>query len=58
MAISYSDFLTQIRNYTEVGSTVLTDALLDQFISNVELDIAGKVDYDDLRKYATANICN
>ena len=46
MAISYSDFLTQIRNYTEVGSTVLTDALLDQFISNVELDIAGKVDYD------------
>ena len=55
MAISYSDFLTQIRNYTEVGSTVLTDSLLDQFISNVELDIAGKVDYDDLRKYATAN---
>ena len=55
MAISYSDFLTQIRNYTEVGSTVLSDALLDQFISNVELDIAGKVDYDDLRKYATAN---
>ena len=55
MAISYSDFLTQIRNYTEVGSTVLTDALLDQFISNVELDIAGKVDYDVLRKYATAN---
>ena len=55
MAISYSDFLTQIRNYTEVGSTVLTDALLDQFISNVELDIAGQVDYDDLRKYATAN---
>jgi hypothetical protein len=55
MAISYSDFLTQIRNYTEVGSTVLSDALLDQFISNVELDIAGKVDYDDLRKYATSN---
>jgi len=55
MAISYSNFLTQIRNYTEVGSTVLTDALLDQFISNVELDIAGKVDYDDLRKYATSN---
>jgi hypothetical protein len=55
MAISYSDFLTQIRNYTEVGSTVLTDSLLDQFISNIELDIAGKVDYDDLRKYATSN---
>jgi hypothetical protein len=51
MAITYSNFLTQVRNYTEVGSTVLTDSLLDQFITNVELDIAGKVDYDDLRKY-------
>ncbi len=49
MAISYSDFLTQIRNYTEVGSTVLSDTLLDQFITNIELDISLKVDYDDLR---------
>jgi hypothetical protein len=55
MAISYSNFLTQIRNYTEVGSTVLTDSLLDQFISNTELNVAGKIDYDDLRKYATSN---
>jgi hypothetical protein len=54
MAISYSDFLTQIRNYTEVGSTVLSDTLLDQFITNIELDISLKVDYDDLRKYADA----
>ena len=53
MAISYSNFLTQVRNYTEVDSNVLSDTLLDQFISNVELDIAGKVDYDDLRKYAS-----
>jgi hypothetical protein len=56
MAISYSDFLTQVRNYTEVDSNVLTDSLLDQFIRNTELDIAGKVDYDDLRKYSTANL--
>ncbi len=55
MAISYSNFLTQIRNYTEVDSNVLSDTLIDQFITNIELDIAGKVDYDDLRKYATAN---
>jgi hypothetical protein len=40
MAISYSDFLTQIRNYTEVGSTVLSDTVLDQFITNIELDIS------------------
>ena len=55
MAITYPNFLTQVRSYTEVDSNVLTDTLMDQFISNIELDIAGKVDYDDLRKYATAS---
>jgi hypothetical protein len=54
MAISYSNFLTQVRNYTEVDSNVLSDTILDQFIRNIELDIAGKVDYDDIRKYATS----
>ena len=53
MTITYSDFLTQVRNYTEVDSNVLSDTLLDQFIRNTELDIAENVDYDDLRKYAT-----
>ena len=55
MAITYSNFLTQVRNYTEVDSNVLTDTILDQFIRNTELDIAGKVDYDDLRRYATSS---
>lgn len=55
MAITYSNFLTQVRDYTEVDSNVLSDTLLDQFIRQTELDIAGKVDYDDLRKYATSN---
>ena len=32
MAITYAAFLTQIRNYTEVDSNVLTDTLIDQFI--------------------------
>ena len=54
MAITHSNFLTQVRNYTEVTSTVLSDTLIDQFIRNVELDVAGRVDYDDLRKYATS----
>jgi len=58
MAITHSTFLTQVRNYTEVDSNVLSDTLLDQFIRNVELDIAGQVDYDDLRKYATSNTTN
>ena len=55
MAITYTNFLTQVRNYTEVDSNVLSDTLIDQFIRNVELDIAGQVDYDDLRKYANSN---
>ena len=49
MAITHANFLTQVRNYTEVDSNVLSDTLIDQFIRNAELDIAGKVDYDDLR---------
>ena len=55
MAITYTNFLTQVRNYTEVSSSVLSDTLLDQFIRNTELDIAGKVDYDDLRKFSNSN---
>ena len=55
MAITYTDFLTQVRNYTEVDSSVLSNTLLDQFIRQTELEVAGKVDYDDLRRYATAN---
>jgi hypothetical protein len=55
MAITYANFLTQVRNYTEVDSNVLTDAIIQDFIRSVELDIAGKVDYDDLRKYSTSN---
>ena len=55
MAITYTNFLTQVRNYTEVSSSVLSDTLLDQFIRNIELDIANKVDYDDIRKYVTGS---
>ena len=54
MAITFSNFVTQVRNYTEVGSNVLTDNQVSEFIRNVELDVAGKVDYDELRKYATS----
>ncbi len=54
MSITHSAFLTQIRNYTEVDSNVLSDTLLDQFIRNAEIEIANKVDYDDMREYVTA----
>ena len=55
MAITYSNFQTQVRSYTEVDSNVLSDTLIDQFIRNAELDVAGKVDYDDIRKYVTGS---
>jgi len=55
MAVTHAAFLTQVRNYTEVDSNVLSDSIIQDFIRNVELDVAGKVDYDDLRKYATSN---
>ena len=55
MAISYSNFLTQVRNYTEVDSNVLSDTIIGQFIRNTELNVAGSVDYDDTRKYATSS---
>ena len=55
MSITHANFLTQVRNYTEVDSNVLSDTLLDQFIRIVELDIANKVDYDDIRKYVTGS---
>ena len=54
MSITHANFLTQVRNYTEVDSNVLTDSIIQNFIRSVELDVAGKVDYDDLRKYATS----
>lgn len=54
MAITYSTFVTQVRNYTEVDSNVMTDSQVSEFIRNTELDVAGKVDYDDLRKYANS----
>ena len=54
MAITHAAFLTQVRDYTEVDSNVLSDSKIQDFIRSVELDVAGKVDYDDLRKYATS----
>ena len=55
MSITHANFLTQVRNYTEVDSTVLSDSIIQDFIRSVELDVAGRVDYDDIRKYATSN---
>jgi hypothetical protein len=54
MSITHANFLTQVRDYTEADSNVLTNTIIDGFIRNTELNVAGKVDYDDLRKYANS----
>ena len=45
--ISFSDLKTQIRNYTEVSSTVLSDSVIENIVLNAEYRI-----YRDLPLYA------
>ena len=40
----YSDLLSNVRNYTETDSTVLTDAIINQFIESTEDKLRRKVD--------------
>ena len=53
--ISFTDLKTQIRNYTEVSSTVLTDAVIENIVLNAEYRIARDVPIDADRKTATDN---
>ena len=45
---------TDIRGYTEVGSTVFTDAVVNRFITNAENRIYRSFDADLERFYATS----
>ena len=36
MAITFSELLTKVREYTEVNSTVLTDSIIEGFITNLQ----------------------
>tara|TARA_R100000655_G_scaffold94870_1_gene136522 strand:+ start:265 stop:921 length:657 start_codon:yes stop_codon:yes gene_type:complete len=54
--ITYSDLVTKIRNYTEVDSTVFTDAVINGFILDAEERILRDVNTDADRKYAVANM--
>ena len=53
--ISYSDLRTNIRNYTEVTSTVLTDAVIENIVLNAEYRIYRDAPIDADRKTATDN---
>ena len=49
--MNYSELLTNVRNYTEVGSDVLSDSVLDVFIQNIENRVQREIDIDAFRKF-------
>ena len=55
MAYTLANLQTDIRSYTEVSSTVLSDSVLDTIIKNSENKIYREVDSDQDRFYATSN---
>ena len=52
--MTYTELLQQIRDYTEVGSSVLTNSICDTFIKNSEYRIFREADADYARQYATS----
>jgi hypothetical protein len=53
--MTYAELLQQIRDYTEVDSSVLTDSICDTFIKNSEYKIFRQTDADYSREYATSS---
>ena len=54
--MTYTELLQKIRDYTEVGSTVLSDTILNGIIEDAEFRIFRDVDSDNNRRYASANL--
>ena len=54
--MTYAELLQKVRDYTEVGSSVLTDSIIQGMIRDAELRIFREVDADYTREYATANL--
>ena len=51
--MNYSELLTNVRNYTEVDSNVLSNSVINVFITNTENQIDRLLDSDAQRRYAT-----
>jgi hypothetical protein len=51
--MNYSELLDNVRNYTEVGSEVLSNTVINVFITNIENKIQKDIDLDAFRKFAT-----
>jgi hypothetical protein len=56
MAYILDNLRSDIRNYTEVDSAVLSDSILETIIKNTENKIYREADSDDNRFYATSNL--
>ena len=56
MAYTFQNLKDDIRSYTEVDDTVLTDAILTTMAKNAENRIYRDADSDDNRFYATSNL--
>ena len=52
--MTYAELVTKIRDYTEVGSEVLTSTIVNGFIRDAELRIFREADADYAREYATS----
>ena len=55
MALTYAQMLAKVRDYTEVDSTVLSDAIIDDFILDAEARIYRECDGDYCREQSTSN---
>ena len=53
--MNYTELLSNVRNYTEVGSDVLTDSILNVFLVNTENKVQKQLDLDAFRKFATSS---
>tara|TARA_R100000700_G_C3151837_1_gene130271 strand:- start:70 stop:744 length:675 start_codon:yes stop_codon:yes gene_type:complete len=53
---TFSELQTQIRDYTEATSDVLTDIIVNDFIEHAEDRIFRETDLDEFRSYQTASL--
>src|SRR5210317_65320 len=56
MSYTFANLKTDIRNFTEVDSDVLSDSVLTTIVKNAENRIYRDADSDDNRFYATSNL--
>ena len=53
--MNYSELVANIRNYTEVDSNVLSDSVINTFITMAENRVMREVDLDAFKEYVTGN---